>query len=72
MSRNDRQFAMEMIEEGFDLIGSDFLQGPAVPAEIHGQPCLVRTCYTYENYRWEGFASIVASTPELDALVVAQ
>lgn len=68
MSHDDKIFAQERMDEGFEVSeGGDFLSGPAEPTTINGEACLVRTCYAYENYRWEGFASIVKSTPALDS-----
>lgn len=68
MSHDDKIFAAERMEEGFEVSdGGNFLTGPAEPATIHGEACLVRQCYSYENYRWEGFVSIAKSTPALDS-----
>ncbi len=67
MSHDDKIFAAQMMDEGFELsAGGDFLEGPAVETIINGEAVLVRQCYSHENYRWEGFVSIAKTTPSLD------
>jgi len=68
MSNADKVFASEMMAQGFEVSdGGNFLEGPAEPTTINGEAVLVRQCYSYENFRWEGFVSIAKSTPALDS-----